>query len=150
MSHDIDVLAHEIIQIIPQIARTLAAEFRQSGRSMTPGNLQLMFILLDGPSSLSGLAELHNVSLPTMSRTVSRLEKIGWVERRSNPSDRRVTLIALTEDGRRRLIEMSEVAQETFRKALESTSTSDRELLSAGLDVMRRTFDLYLYDTERD
>lgn len=150
MAHDINLLAQEIIQIIPQIARTLAAEFRQSGRSMTPGNLQLMFMLLEGPSSLSELAELHNVSLPTMSRTVSRLEKIGWVERRSDPSDRRVTLIILTEDGRRRLMEMSEVAQETFRKALESTSASDRELLSAGLDVMRRTFDLYLYDTERD
>lgn len=150
MTHDINVLAQEILQIIPQIARTLAAEFRQSGQSMTPGNLQLLFMLLDGAASLSELAELHNVSLPTMSRTVSRLEKIGWVERSSDPTDRRVTLIALTEDGQRRLLEMSEVAQKTFRKALESTSKSDREQLSAGLDVMRRTFDLYLYHTERD
>ncbi|MFN2223105.1 MAG: MarR family winged helix-turn-helix transcriptional regulator, partial [Candidatus Promineifilaceae bacterium] len=96
MTHDINVLAQEILQIIPQIMRTLAAEFRQTGQLMTPGNLQLMFMLLDGPSSLSELAELHNVSLPTMSRTVSRLEKIGWIERRSDPHDRRVTLIVLT------------------------------------------------------
>ncbi|MGD8806892.1 MAG: MarR family transcriptional regulator [Chloroflexota bacterium] len=150
MTHDINVLAQEILQIIPQIMRTLAAEFRQTGQLMTPGNLQLMFMLLDGPSSLSELAELHNVSLPTMSRTVSRLEKIGWIERRSDPHDRRVTLIVLTDDGQRRLMEMSDLAQETFRKALESTSASDRELLSAGLDVMRRTFDLYLYDTEKE
>jgi DNA-binding MarR family transcriptional regulator len=105
---------------------------------------------MEGPSNLSELAELHNVSLPTMSRTVSRLEKIGWVERRSHPHDRRVTLIALTDNGQQRLMEMSDLAQETLKKALQSTSTADRELLSAGLDVMRRAFDLYLYDMEKD
>jgi DNA-binding MarR family transcriptional regulator len=150
MSDNITLLAQEILQIIPQIMRMLAAELRRSGQAMTPGNFQLMFILLEGPSSLSVLAELQNVSLPTMSRTVSRLEKIGWIKRRSDPNDRRVTLIVLTEDGRKRLMEMSDLAQDTLSKALESTSIADRELLSAGLDVLRQTFDLYLYDTEKD
>ena len=150
MTDDINVIAQEILQLIPQIMRTLAAEFRRSGQLMTPGNLQLMLILVEGPSNLSELAELHNVSLPTMSRTVSRLEKIGWVERRSDPTDRRVTLIVLTDNGQQRLLEMSELAQETLTRALESTSSADREHLSAGLDVMRRAFGLCLYDTEKN
>jgi len=150
MSDNITVLAQEILQIIPQIMRMLAAELRRSGQAMTPGNFQLMFMLLEGSSSLSDLAELQNVSLPTMSRTVSRLVKIGWIKRRTDPNDRRVTLIVLTDDGRKRLMEMSALAQDTLTKALESTSTADRQLLSAGLDVMRQTFDLYLYDTEKD
>lgn len=148
MAEDIATLAQDIIQFIPQIMRILAAELRHSGQLMTPSNFQLMVMLQEGPANLSELAEFQNVSLPTISRSVSRLENIGWIERRSDPVDRRVTLIALTDDGRKRLKEMSDLAQETFGKALQSTSLAERETLSAGLDIMRRAFDLY--DTEKD
>lgn len=148
MDQEIDTLAQEILQIIPQFMRILTAEFRRTGKLMTPGNFQLMFMLQYGPATLSELAEYQSVSLPTMSRSVSRLEKIGWIERRSDPHDRRVALITLTDTGRKRLLEMGEVALETLGRALQSTSAADREMLSAGLDVMRRAFDLY--DTEKN
>lgn len=143
MSEDTDALAQEILQVIPQIMRILALEFRRSGHLMTPGNFQLMFMLLDGPANLSELAEYQNVSLPTMSRSVSRLENIGWIKRSRDPHDRRVTLIELTEDGCRRLEEMAQVAEETIGGLMKSTPADDRKTLAAGLEVMRRTFDLY-------
>jgi DNA-binding MarR family transcriptional regulator len=142
MTHDIDVLAQNIIYVIPQIMRMLAAELRRSGHLMTPGNFQLMFSLLEGPANLSELAECQNVSLPTMSRSVRRLEEIGWISRGSDPHDRRMTIIALTEDGKRRLHEMSEHAQATLRKLMQTMSDEERETLFAGLEVMRKTFDL--------
>jgi len=107
MPTEITALTRDILEIIPQIMRLLAAELRRTGQLMTPGNFQVLFMLQDGPVNLSELAESQNVSLPTMSRSVSRLEKIGWIERRSDPHDRRVTLIVLTEDGRKRLGEMN-------------------------------------------
>lgn len=143
MSKDTEPLAQDILQVIPQIMRILAVEFRRSGHLMTPGNFQLMFMLLDGPANLSELAEYQSVSLPTMSRSVSRLEKIGWVKRSSDPHDRRVTLIELTEDGCRRLEEMAQLAEEIIGGLMKSTSADDRKALAAGLEVMRRTFDLY-------
>jgi DNA-binding MarR family transcriptional regulator len=150
MAQEITELAQEILQIIPPIMRILAAELRRAGQLMTPANFQLMFMLQDGPASLSELAEFHNVSLPTMSRSVTRLEKIGWIERLSDPQDRRVTLIMLTEDGLDRLGEMNTVAHETLSRALQTASVADREKVSAGLQIMRRAFDLYSYDTEKD
>jgi DNA-binding MarR family transcriptional regulator len=148
MTQEINVLAQDILRIIPQFVRLLAAELRRSGQLMTPGNFQLMFMLQYGPANLSELAEFQNVSLPTMSRSVARLESIGWVERHSDPNDRRVALIVLTDDGEKRLQEMGDVALKIIGEALESTSITDREALAAGLDVMRRAFDLY--DTEEN
>jgi hypothetical protein len=43
---------------------------------------------------------------------------------------------------------MGDVALKIIGEALESTSITDREALAAGLDVMRRAFDLY--DTEEN
>jgi DNA-binding MarR family transcriptional regulator len=148
MSQEIADLAQDILRIIPQIMRLLAAELRSTGQLMTPGNFQLMFLLQEGPASLSELAEFQNVSLPTMSRSVSRLEKIGWVERRSDPLDRRVTILVLSDDGRKRLEEMSDLALDIVGQALETASIDERETMSAGLDVMRRIFTLY--NMERD
>lgn len=110
---------------------------------MTPGNFQLMFMLQEGPANLSELAESQNVSLPTMSRSVRRLENIGWISRGSDPSDRRVTVISLTRSGQMRLEEMSLLAQNTLGKLMQSTTVADREALFAGLNVMREVFDLY-------
>lgn len=148
MAEDTAALAQNILHIIPQIMRILAAELRRSGHLMTPGNFQLMFVLQEGSANLSELAEFQSVSLPTMSRSVSRLEKIGWIRRLSNPDDRRVTLIELTGDGQKRLDEMSDLAQETLGELMQATSRTDRETLAAGLDVMRKTFDLYEIEKE--
>ena len=148
MAEDKGALAQDILHIIPQIMRILTAEFRRSGHLMTPGNFQMMFLLYDGPANLSELAEYQSVSLPTISRSVTRLEKIGWIRRLADPHDRRVTLLELTDDGRNRLEEMSRIAERTLGDLLESMTSSDCDTLAAGLDVMRRTFDLY--DKEKE
>ena len=148
MPQNTRILAQEVLHIIPQIMRILTAEFRRAGHLMTPGNFQMMFLLHDGPANMSKLAEYQNVSLPTISRSVSRLEKMGWIRRLSSPHDRRVTLVELTEDGRKRLEEIGRLAEDTLGALLEPISESDAETLAAGLDVMRRTFDLYEIDKE--
>ncbi len=148
MAEDTAALAQNILHIIPQIMRILTVELRRSGHLMTPGNFQLMFMLQEGPANLSELAEFQSVSLPTMSRSVSRLEKIGWIRRLSDPNDRRVTLIELTDDGQKRLDEMNVLAKETLGQLMQATTMADRETLAAGLNVMRKSFDLYEIEKE--
>jgi DNA-binding MarR family transcriptional regulator len=148
MTEDTAALAQNILHIIPQIMRILAAEFRHSGHLMTPGNFQLMFILQEGRANLSELAEHQSVSLPTMSRAVSRLEKMGWIRRLSDPNDRRVTLIELTDDGQKRLDEMGELALKTLGDLIAAIPLADRKTLAAGLSVMRKSFDLYEIEKE--
>ncbi len=50
--------------------------------------------------SMTELAQLSNVSASHLSHVVSRLEKRGWVIRRTSPDDRRTNLATLTDEGR--------------------------------------------------
>jgi len=49
--------------------------------------------------TVSGLAELARVRKQTMAEAVNDLERLGYVERRPNPNDRRSRLVFLTERG---------------------------------------------------
>ena len=49
--------------------------------------------------SVSGLAELAGVRKQTMAQAVDQLERMGYVERRPNPRDRRSRLVFLTARG---------------------------------------------------
>ncbi len=49
------------------------------------------------------LARATNSALSRLSRVIDRLEGHGWVERRPDPEDGRVTLAVLTKDGRRKV-----------------------------------------------
>lgn len=53
-----------------------------------------------GPSSQQHLAKHFGVSAGTMSSMISRLEALGYVSRGSNPMDRRVDIISITDSGR--------------------------------------------------
>ena len=49
--------------------------------------------------TVSELAELARVRKQTMAQAVEQLERMGYVERRPNPRDRRSRLVFLTERG---------------------------------------------------
>ena len=49
--------------------------------------------------SVSALAELASVRKQTMAEAVEQLERLGYVERRPNPADRRSRLVFLTDRG---------------------------------------------------
>src|SRR5437588_3202307 len=49
--------------------------------------------------TVSELAELARVRKQTMAQAVDQLERMGYIERRPNPHDRRSRLVCLTERG---------------------------------------------------
>ncbi len=58
----------------------------------------------EGRLRLSHLAGQANTSLSRLSHVVTRLERRGWVERRSDPQDARATLAHLTAAGREAVV----------------------------------------------
>lgn len=67
---------------------------------------------------MTSLAHLANGSLSRMSHTTRRLEQRGWVRRSPCPADRRVTLVSLTEQGHRTLVDAAPVHVESVRRAV--------------------------------
>jgi len=54
----------------------------------------------DSSLRITDLAELLGVDAPTVTRKVQQLERLGFVARESDPTDRRASRIALTRSGR--------------------------------------------------
>lgn len=71
--------------------------------------------LRDHPGSrVADLALEFAVGIGATSKGVDRLEKLGWIVRQPNPSDRRSSLLALTDDG----LNLVDAAEGTFTERL--------------------------------
>lgn len=101
---DRERLVEEILMLLPALARGLGrpdpseiGELAERGipvdASLSPGHVQVLIALGKGPHSIGRLAEAVGVSPPAVSQIVDRLSEHGMVERRHDPSDRRVVLV---------------------------------------------------------
>jgi len=67
---------------------------------------------------MSELAARTNATLSRLSHVISKLEGRGWVARRPSPHSRRVTLVSLTEDGWKLLVDAAPGHVETVRSLI--------------------------------
>ena len=74
-------VAGEVLEVIPLVTRRVAADLRNSARSMKLAYIGLLGTVARNPRSLGELSEFHAVSLPTMSKTITTIEGLGWVVR---------------------------------------------------------------------
>ena len=132
-------VADEVLRIIPLVTRKVAADLRKSDPSMKLAHIGLLTMVAQSPRSLSELSDLHAASMPTMSRTITTIENLGWVARSRSNSDRRIVMIEATPAGRAALREVHELAIAPIAEALDSLTATQRQKLSAGLKILRDT-----------
>ena len=66
---------------------------------LTHAGLVVLHLLQEGPRSQTDLARLARVENQTISRTLERLQREGFVERRADASDRRRHVVTVTPAG---------------------------------------------------
>jgi DNA-binding MarR family transcriptional regulator len=132
--------AREILEIIPLVMRTVAAELRAAGELPAPGHFGLLSVLSARPRMLTDLASLQGVSLPTMSSSVSAMVERGWVKRLAPEDDRRVVMIEVTATGRAALERVSRAAESHLAEMLAPLDVTTRRRLLGGLGVLRKVF----------
>jgi DNA-binding MarR family transcriptional regulator len=132
--------AREILEIIPLVMRTVAAELRAAGEMPAPAHFGLLSILSVRPRMLSDLAAIQGVSLPTMSNSISSMVERGWVRREAPEGDRRVVMIDVTPTGRAALERVSKAAEAHLADVLAPLDLPSRRRLVGGLGVLRKVF----------
>ena len=132
--------AHEILKIVPLVMRTVAAELRAAGELPAPAHFGLLTMLSAQPRTLTELAALQGVSLPTMSNSISAMVHRGWVKRTAPTQDRRVVIIEVTSTGRAAVERVGRCAETHLSEVLAPLDGAARRRLQAGLAVLRRVF----------
>jgi DNA-binding MarR family transcriptional regulator len=132
--------AREILQIVPLVMRTVAAELRAAGELPAPAHFGLLKMLSDQPRTLTELAALQGVSLPTMSNSISAMVQRGWVRRTAPARDRRVVIIEVTPDGKAALERVGRAAEAHLSELLLPLDIDARQRLRSGLAVLRKIF----------
>ena len=120
--------------------RTVAAELRAAGELPAPAHFGLLMLISAQPRSMSELAALQGVSLPTMSNSITAMVGRGWVRRRAPPGDRRVAIVEATTTGRAALERVARSAELHLAEVLAPLDAGSRRRLQGGLNVLRRLF----------
>jgi|SRR5579871_2604133 len=132
--------ARDILQIVPLVMRAVAAELRAGGELPAPAHFGLLSILCQRPRSLTELAALQGVSLPTMSSSISAMVAHGWVRRAAPDGDRRIVMIDVTPAGKAALERVARAAEGHLAEVLAPLDAPSRRRLHGGLAVLRKVF----------
>lgn len=120
----------------------LAALWRTLGRGagseqLSRTALSVLGTLRDGgPGRVTQLAAGEGVAQPSMTSLLIRLESLGLVERRADPSDARAVLVALTDEGIDRLHRAAAARAAAIDARLGALEPAEREALEAALPAL--------------
>jgi len=122
---------------ISNVARLLRRSFDERARKMgvTRPQWQVLSVLLRHEGiKQGGLAELLEVEPITVARMIDRLQEAGFVERRSDPGDRRAWRIFITDKGRDLVDRIRPLGVQTTDIAYEGIDERDLQHLQATLE----------------
>lgn len=90
----------------------------------------------EGPQRVTALAAHENVTQPTMSTLIHRLERRGLVERNVDAADRRASLVAVTEQGRVVMRERERARAQWLAEHLAALEPDQREQVQQALQLL--------------
>jgi DNA-binding MarR family transcriptional regulator len=143
-SREVTRLAGEVRTEVNRLAYHLRTPATRSG--ITPTRLTALSALTRYPDGVrqGDLAELMNISAPSMTRLVEILEEAGWVERRRDPADQRCLLLVLSPVGRKTLDTLREESASELSRELADLDDDERAALAAAVPVLRKLADRHL------
>jgi DNA-binding MarR family transcriptional regulator len=95
-----------------------------------------------GPRRLTDLAMNEGVTQPSMTAVVSLLSEAGFAERRADPGDLRVVLVAITATGRQQLRGMRRASASVITTLIDKLTEPEVATLSAALPALHHLVEL--------
>jgi len=106
--------------VVRQWRAIIDAAIPDTGLTQSSWTVLMQLYQLGDNVSVSELAEVQGIELPPLMRTLTLLEKQGYLLRSTSPYDKRIRLLTLTAQGRSRLEELNRVI-ETYQHRVTCT-----------------------------
>ena len=121
------------------MARLARQQRRSYPSGLTPSQQSALAIIeRHGPIRLSDLARHEAVAPPTITRIVAKLEADGLVERHTDPNDRRIARVSITDEGHRRTAETRAGRNRWLAAKLAELPAGDRAAVLAAVEPLER------------
>ena len=129
----------EIAEGLPQRAATLTRLFlRRSGLGISRTEVGVLQALSTRPWRITDLAAREGITQPGITLLVNRLQQRGWVMRVSDPDDRRVVLVELTDDGRRAFDDLRAEYHALLHEEMATLPARDVRTLARAIEILDR------------
>ena len=126
-----------------------AAAIRRSPREMSLTAMSTLSTLdRSGARRITDLASVEGVTQPSMTALVSALERSEFVERRADPTDKRVVLVAITASGARYVRARRRAGAEAFALLIDKLPAEELNALATASTALEHL--LQLDEKQRD
>jgi DNA-binding MarR family transcriptional regulator len=126
-----------------------AAAIRRSPREMSLTAMSTLSTLdRSGARRITDLATVEGVTQPSMTALVSALERSKFVERRADPTDKRVVLVAITASGVRYVRARRRAGAEAFALLIDKLPAEELKALATASTALEHL--LQLDEKQRD
>jgi DNA-binding MarR family transcriptional regulator len=128
-----DLTFHEsvmmgIVRAAENFKRTQSIIFKRYGLSFPQYNiLRVLEASKNGQNKISVVGKIMLTPGANMTGLAKRLEKNGFLERKTDPSDERVTMLAITQKGRTMLSEIENEKNKVIDQILEDITIQTKE-----------------------
>jgi DNA-binding MarR family transcriptional regulator len=128
-------LSNDIRLACMRISRRVRFE---SDRELPPHHFSVLARLEGTARTNSELADIEQVSAPSMKRTTSALVEVGYIARADDPADGRQVILSLTAEGRKALRRIRRHRDEWMLERFEKLTDEERELLQRAAAVLAK------------
>jgi DNA-binding MarR family transcriptional regulator len=133
----IDFIADNLISIHPLLYKSISRPLKHQS-SITPGGMYVLGSLKrNGTQSMSDIGKCLSMPKPHVTVIVDRLIDEGLVERQSDPNDRRIVNILLTEKGLEDFENIKQEISENLKIKLSKLSDEEQEILADASQKVR-------------
>jgi DNA-binding MarR family transcriptional regulator len=136
--------ARTLTEVVTRLRRALRTSIRTDypWEALPMAQVELLMALADhAPAKIGQLASLQRLAPNTVSGLVQQLVEGGLVTRDSDPSDRRVARVSLTDAGRRQLAEWQQAHERRISAALDNLPPQAKAAVADALPALNLLVD---------
>lgn len=139
-----DIVIEKLIELLEIGIDQFTHNTRPFLSGIQQAQYRLLFLLCQVPmESMSNLGKMMYISKPYMTVLVDSLSKEGYVERLSDPHDRRIVNIAITEAGRVKIGDIRVIIAEKLSLQIQALSNEEMETLKNAVDQIIHIYKKY-------
>jgi DNA-binding MarR family transcriptional regulator len=132
-------LEREVAVLIRRIKRVIGERARAVHPDLQPASyLMLSWLADEGPVRATSMVENFNIDKGAVSRQLQHLDELGLVVRTPDPDDGRASLVAASDDARRRLADVAEHRRKWLDEQLGDWDAQELETFATTLEKYNR------------